>query len=906
MPFSVNNKLIPFPIDNDTKDMVVVNNTDYPFNSSLATDRLPLTKELPPSQLHPNSRQDEHSQPTHDNTKMMKTSPTNQIKQDQQLCDLDIGSTSSAAIPSIHQVMATPTDDNQLCDLPTCAPRLLLPPSPQAATIPVSFATQPIPTHKDFVLKTGRLLCAKSSVWYTSLQQRRLLRQSPGQEQRGVQRQETQLGWREFRAVLKPHCLELYLVSPLLLRGPRLAHTIYFSYRTKYNSKSRRSHQKVHRQHSRHSTVKLSLNSLPDYTIRLDYQNKTGGTSTFLLNAPTVSASQSWYMALYKQIPIKTLHTAYTSLSHDQQQQQQQQITSKKPIPPWLDIMIQNPANIYTDHTIFIRIPLDSIVKQDAFSVIQAKDVKQCVFKMCQNPNIQKGWNGRLMVPDMMSLCWRYGHRIEWIPDSASLICPQLIEKEHILELRSLSPQTGQVLETPVAMEGFLIQSSNTHNQFKHKHQSRIYALTDGHYLFMIDPSKAVLPNQQENQKRGWSLNWLSAATLMNLHPRRYGNGKQNNKLDRHRHFQSVPGFFTKPSSSQDTKSSFFFRHRKSPPDKGQRHDGVDDDPEQSAINVNDDDDDNGNQQEAARTADRIRRAGQVGYAYAVIDLSLVGRVQPVRMNKNNNNQSQPPSTAISRTATSILASPLSNEQQPFSTLISPSSTSSQLLQDEINKRQKRLFELVMNDGTRIQFEATSTQAMFEWVQRLRRCIHYGNECRSKGIVLSQAISSLWYQNTHKIILQSGILYVRKNTQKTYRRYLCVLSRNQGLLLYRYNQHGIMTRRRTIKISPTKDGKPTYVYALDQAAELRSNDAPTTMMTSDGIRTRDEIYQCAFVVWQRYSFSKNLWIMQIKEHLTFLKMGHRLGRKGHSFLFLASTVEEKEAWIWALQQELEH
>jgi hypothetical protein len=159
------------------------------------------------------------------------------------------------------------------------------------------------------------------------------------------------------------------------------------------------------------------------------------------------------------------------------------------------------------------------------------------------------------------------------------------------------------------------------------------------------------------------------------------------------------------------------------------------------------------------------------------------------------------------------------------------------------------------------------------------------------------------------ILQQSGVLYVRKNTQKTYRRYLCVLSRGNGLLLYRYNRHGIMTRRRIIKLVRPKGGsgnKSTYVYALDQAAELKSDDAPTTMMTTDGVRTRGEVHQCAFVVWQRYSFSKNHWIMQIKEHISLLKLGHRLGRKGHSFVFLASTVEEKEAWIWALQQELEH
>lgn len=337
-------------------------------------------------------------------------------------------------------------------------------------------------------------------------------------------------------------------------------------------------------------------------------------------------------------------------------------------------------------------------------------------------------------------------------------------------------------------MEGFLIQSTNAHGQFTHKHQSRMYALTDGHYLFLIDPSKAVLPNQQESQKRGWSLNWLSAATLMNLYPRRYGNGKQNqqNKVDRHHYFQSVPGFFAKPSSSQNTKASFFFRHKRAPNTGGGSNDdsggnGGDDSNARrrsllgnlglSGMDGDDEDDEIRNLQEEARTADRIRRAGQVGYAYAVIDLSLVSRVQPVRINKNNDS-SQPPSTTVSRAATTTPSSPISSERQPFSTLISASSTSSssQLLKNEINNRQKRLFELIMVDdaGTRIQFEATSTQAMFEWVQRLRRCIQHGYECRSKGIVLSQAISSLWYQNIHKIILVRLSRRYRPNQRSDY------------------------------------------------------------------------------------------------------------------------------------------
>lgn len=137
------------------------------------------------------------------------------------------------------------------------------------------------------------------------------------------------------------------------------------------------------------------------------------------------------------------------------------------------------------------------------------------------------------------------------------------------------------------------------------------------------------------------------------------------------------------------------------------------------------------------------------------------------------------------------------------------------------------------------------------------------------------------------------------------------MSRGHGLLLYRYNRHGMMTKRRMIKLQQQKgigpnNNKATYVYAMDHAMDLKSNDAPTTIMTADGVRTREEIHQCAFVVWQRYSLSKNHWVAQIKEHASLLKLGHRLGRKGYSFIFLASSVEEKEAWVWALQQELEH
>ncbi|KAI8099717.1 uncharacterized protein BX664DRAFT_382217 [Halteromyces radiatus] len=999
--YSLKSTIIPSSKNHDTMFFVKDNDTLYPsfigtsnarllFQTDEAHFEQKLTREqYDPMDIHlnfPNSIQQDE-----DNI------------QEETLRKLDV-----STIPTIHEILATPTQkpsstsassSRNLSLTPSYHPPQGSQQQCQVATIPVTAdaSTNDLPIHKDTILKTGQLLCCKTSIWYTSRQQRDLNRyqrrfgrqqqQQQQQQQRAVQRQETRLAWREFRAVLKPDCLELYLVSPLLLHGPRLAHTIQFSYTKKplrintnksikwwqptlssksshLNSWQFQKQQHKERYHSQTSRAKLSLASMADYTIRLEYQNKTGGTTVFLLQAPTSIESQAWYMALYKQIPMVSMnfaatHTPQHNVNHQQHHNQKhnqqltqlyshQHISSKKSIPPFLDVIIPclQEKDDYGDTITptFVRVPLTSVMDQGARCVIRANDLKHCLFKMLNDAKIQKGCKYKLMAPEMMSLCWRLGHRIEWISDSASLICPQLIEKQHSLELRSMSPD--QVLESPLSMEGFLLQSTNDKGQFKHKHQqSQMYALMEGHYLFLIDPSKAVLPNQQENQKRGWSLNWLSAATLMNLYPRRYGNGGQQRRQQRqhqqqdngeksnqHHFFQSMPGFFTKQSSSSQhgPRSSFFFHHsnKNTSNEKSGNRYGKGKVIKGTAAAVTNNRDDNGDpdsvdmdndmelQQEATRIADMLRRAGQVGYAYAVIDLSLVDRVQPVRIknnnNNNNNNNKEPGSSATtppSRTGTSTPSSPSSLQHRTFSAL-SSSSSSNQLLKTELCKRQKRLFELVMNDNsTRLQFEATSAQAMFEWVRRLRRGITYGKECQSKGIVLSQAISSLWYRHIHKTILQSGVLYVRKNTQNTFRRYLCVLSRGRGLLLYRYNRHGIMTKRRTIRLQRQQNNnsstRATYVYGVDHPSDLKSNDGPTAMMTLDGERSRNEgIYQSAFVVWQRYSLSKNHWIMQIKEHISLLKLGHRLGRKGHSFVFLASNMEEKEAWLWALQQEL--
>ncbi|KAI9301050.1 hypothetical protein BJ944DRAFT_272057 [Cunninghamella echinulata] len=302
----------------------------------------------------------------------------------------------------------------------------------------------------------------------------------------------------------------------------------------------------------------------------------------------------------------------------------------------------------------------------------------------------------------------------------------------------------------------------------------------------------------------------------------------------------------------------------------------------------------------SATSFELSRRSKQISYAYSVIDLSFIESVQTVRTNPINLPACSSSPTSSSPTYTN----PIRN----FSTS-SNSSSSSFSIQDihELNKRRKRLFELKLNDNTCIQFEATNAQAMFEWVHRLRKIIKYGHQCRLNGIIMSQAISNLWYCHIHKSILQSSILYVRKGSQKTYRRYLCVLSKGQGLMLYRYNkQHTMMTKKRMIRLN----NKTTYAFGLNHALDLKSADGPTYMMTVDGERTRDQVHQCAFVIWQRSSFASDYsnyhyYITQIKEHVSLLKLGHRLGRKGDSFIFLASTVEEKDAWLWALHHEID-
>lgn len=317
-------------------------------------------------------------------------------------------------------------------------------------------------------------------------------------------------------------------------------------------------------------------------------------------------------------------------------------------------------------------------------------------------------------------------------------------------------------------MEGFLIQSTNENGEFKKRHkQSKMYAMTDGHYLFLIDPSKAILPNQSEQQKKGWSLNWLSAVTLMDLHHR---NKKNNNNHNNHNNnnsahgvhermnhlFQSVPGFFSKPHHHQKSVIINKDNNNNNNINNSLIENEVSSSMSTTVTTTNENMNHLPNNKiiTAKPLSDLSRRAKQINHSFAVIDLSFIDCVQAVRTNPINI-----PTAAVA--AASAGSSPTSTSPvRAFSE--SSASTFSIEAINELNKRRKRLFELKLNDKTCIQFEAPNAQAMFEWIHRLRKIIKYGQHCRENGIIMSQAISNLWYCHIHKSILVSFHFFLKK------------------------------------------------------------------------------------------------------------------------------------------------
>ncbi|KAI8071312.1 hypothetical protein BC940DRAFT_294133 [Gongronella butleri] len=668
----------------------------------------------------------------------------------------------------------------------------------------------------------------------------------------------------------------------------------------------------------------------------LQHENKSGGRTTYALQAPTARAAHDWYMALYQCIPYAQLDPFFFPDTR-----------CTKPLwPKFIDIRVP------WLHPAIIRLPLDTLDdalngnENDALAspsssssivTISAQDLKRCLYAMLNDmadaddhlhqPHHhhhhehhehhrqrrtpaarQRSQWLHLQNPEAalamrrLALCWHHrgnAHesssqtgaqgRMEWINDDASILGPQCINKEHTLELHDLDKEMATDLPPdlptmPRPLEDFLLQSTEDGQFKKARQQQRVYAVLEGHFLFLMEPGKAKLPANAspsvstDARARTWFAH--AASSIPQLSKK----------------------FLTKASL---THANMFRRHHRHDHDTGDGHDARG--RPQSWLSYA-----SSTHWEREHLQELMRRGEHIAHAFAVIDLTLVSHVAPVRTTTTASaSLANDPSTASTPT------SPSQQDQQHPSRLTSPEGSAANLL-DEHAKRRKRLFQLVYagNAADTIQFEASSAQAMFEWLRRLRKAIAYAHAARDYGIVQTQAKASLWYRRMDHPILQSGLLFARLDGQKTYRRYLCVLVRGHGLFLHRYCGGGAMMQRyRYISLN---NDKATYAFGADRPSDVqaprhqqtRSAQQPhepelAHVFTLAGAVTRPQLHECAFILWQRYSFSRNHVVMLVREHLSHLKLGHRLGRKGATFSFLADSQNDKEAWLWAIQHEMD-
>lgn len=89
------------------------------------------------------------------------------------------------------------------------------------------------------------------------------------------------------------------------------------------------------------------------------------------------------------------------------------------------------------------------------------------------------------------------------------------------------------------------------------------------------------------------------------------------------------------------------------------------------------------------------------------------------------------------------------------------------------------------------------------------------------------------------------------------------------------------------------DLRQTYVYSGRQCLEdkvVYDFERPNRIF-ADGLVSNDDVKECTFVLW-RAKHSTGL----------FESKKSRLASKGSLFIFMARSRQEKEEWVWAIQQ----
>ncbi|KAI8092795.1 uncharacterized protein BX664DRAFT_94747 [Halteromyces radiatus] len=318
--------------------------------------------------------------------------------------------------------------------------------------------------NKDTVIKHDVLLCtrmihgANDPATYNKKQSHHLKRQDK---------------WRQLEVILTPAALECYDSTGLMWPHRKLQYRIPLD-----NILDRK--------------LSLSLLSSLDYTFCLQYTPKNA-TSSFsaIFRARSITLSQEWYIAIYRLLPVG----------------------ARKAFPRECEVYI--PSVNLRVHLPLRRHQSEQQERDDSRYQINMDQVMDALIDLLAKDPVWVTYWGQQARRSHLSLCWTQRDRAEWIfwknaidrsRRTDTVICPQIIEKTHQLELRPVQHTPHSVvlgenvtLQEPPPFEGFLTRVTDFEGHLIKPSswtRKRYYFSTFNRFLFMTPINKVKPPNQ--------------------------------------------------------------------------------------------------------------------------------------------------------------------------------------------------------------------------------------------------------------------------------------------------------------------------------------------------------------------------------------------------------------------------
>ncbi|CAO3594836.1 unnamed protein product [Absidia cylindrospora] len=727
-------------------------------------------------------------------------------------------------------------------------------------------------------------------------------------------------GWRQLGTILTPVALECYDSKDLLWPHQKLVHRISLDSQMD-------------------PTLSLYMLSPLDYTFCLRHTPKgTKSHVTVVFRARSLTLCHEWYVALYRLLPD----------------------TARKPFPPECEVYIPS---------INLRVHLPLIKKRhshnyhtngnqnqqddwnDSRYCITMDQVKNAVLDLLEKDSEWMVLHGNRLKRSDLSLCWTRKDRAEWIywkqsvnqtHRSDKVICPQIIENTHRLELRPVQHTPHNVvldekttLVEPIPCEGFLTKVTDFEGRMIKSGNwvpRRFYFSSFDGFLFAVPSHKAKLPDPRT---------YIDSLTLRNdgnalLAPTHLDRIKNSPYIT-----LATPFAGNMQGISQEWQEQELDRRMHLVADSS----GV--------INL-------------AEVSYVQRSFGGYASADALLDSSTVQHDQDDFLQINGNKSYGSVSSSLMGSSTS----PIMENGPPV--LSSSSLSSSPAMQHRrpgafgqglshrknLRDRQRPCIDLVMNNGVILKLGAYTSEICDQWVTCLSdlviyskarmeadRDVHSGTGLAAEFSMMRNKqhnhqtssefggvnclcgrpdtrhdfvdtrIWSLCPFNHCQDITKSGVMYVRSKGLFSQKQFILTMD---GRLHYyniykRDRDDGKPIRTGIHERKGTLDLANAYVYSglassLDgNLSKSRPNRPPR--LFDNGMTTVDSDEDCFFTIWvpkRRRIFSP-----QRQRIMVYSKDDDHSHRRFHSagtrWLFLTPSRQEKEEWVWSItliQEEL--